>query len=193
MIGGAAVRWSDLFDDLEGRGEALERAERDAEVADRTRGEVGQVTLLNRLRSNVGRRVSLRLSGGVTVVGTLERVGADWLLLTSPNEVVVPMAAVSSVANLPLEAVSPGGVAVVASRLSFSSALRAIAVDRARVTVMLSDGSTVSGTPDRVGHDFVDIAVHHLDEAPRPAAVTMRTTVAYAAITRVTRESAGWA
>lgn len=187
------MRWSDLFDDLEGQGESLARAERDAEVADRTRAEVGQLTLLNRLRADVGRRVSLRLTGAVTVVGTLERVGADWLLLTSPNEVVVPMAAVISVANLPLDAVSPDGVARVASRLTLASALRAIAVDRARVTVMLHDGSTVSGTPDRVGSDFVDIAVHHLDEAPRPAAVTMRTTVAYAAITRVTRESAGWA
>lgn len=187
------MRWTDLFDDLEGRGDALCRAERDVEVADRTRSEVGQLTLLNRLRASVGRQVSLRLAGAVTVVGTLERVGADWLLLTSPNEVVVPMAAVSSVANLPLDATSPQGVAVVASRLTFASALRAIAVDRARVTVMLADGSTVSGTPDRVGGDFVDIAVHHLDEAPRPAAVTMRTTVAYAAITRVTRESGGWA
>lgn len=187
------MRWSNLFDDLEGRGDALERAEREMEVADRTRAEVGQVMMLNRLRFNVGSRVSLRLVSAVGVVGTLERVGADWLLLSTPNEVVVPMAAVSSVANLPWAAVSPEGVTVVSSRLTFASALRAIAVDRARVTVMLVDGSTVSGTPDRVGGDFVDIAVHHLDEAPRAAAVTMRSTVAYRAITRVTRESGGWA
>lgn len=187
------MRWSDLFDDLEGHGAALERAERDAEVADRTRTEVAQLTLLNRLRSNVGRPVSLRLSGAVAVVGTLERMGANWLLLTTPNEVMVPVAAVISVANLPLTTVSPEGVGLVASRLTFASALRAIAVDRARITVMLIDGSTVSGTPDRVGSDFVDIAVHHGDEAPRAAAVTMRTTVAYAAITRITRESGGWA
>ncbi|MGI8701840.1 MAG: hypothetical protein ACR2JU_11645 [Nocardioidaceae bacterium] len=187
------MRWTDLFADLEAEVGALERSELHAEVADRTRAEVGQVTLLNRLRSDVGSEVSLRLSGAVTVVGTLERVGADWLLVTSPNEVVVPMAAVSSVANLPLDAVSPEGLSPVASRLTFSSALRAIAVDRARVTVMLTDGTTVAGTPDRVGHDFLDIAVHHLDEAPRSSAVTMRTTVAYAAITRVTRESRGWA
>ncbi len=186
------MRWSDLFDDLEGQAEALGRAELDAEVADRTRAEIGHITLLNRLRSNVGRQVSLRLSGSARVVGTLDRVGADWLLVTTPSEVVVPMAAVCSVADLPLGALSPEAVPVVASRLTMSSALRAISIDRARVTVVLTDGSTVSGTPDRVGSDFVDIAVHHLDEAPRPAAVTMRTTVAYAAITRVTRESAGW-
>ena len=187
------MRWSDLFDDLEGVGDAIGRAERDAEVADRTRAEIGQLTLLNRFHSSVGSQISLRLTGSVAVTGTLERVGADWLLLNTPNEVVVPIAAVSSAANLSVHSVSRQGVSAVASRLTLSSALRAMTTDRARVTVMLTDGSTVSGTPDRVGSDFLDIAVHHLDEAPRAAAVTMRTTVAYAAILRVTRETTGWA
>ena len=187
------MRWSDLFDDLEGQAEALSRAERAAEVADRTRAEVGRLTLLNRLRSNVGRQVALRLIGSGAVSGTLERVGLDWLLLTCPNDVVVPMSAVATVANLPWDSVSPAGVGAVASRLTLSSVLRAIAVDRARIAVVLRDGTTVSGTPDRVGADFIDIAVHQDDEAPRAAAVTMRTTVSYGAIGKVMRESSGWA
>lgn len=187
------MRWQDLFDDLEGQAQSWQRAERDAEVADRTRAEVGQITLLNRLRSNEGRRVSVRLVGGGSASGDVVRVGVDWVLLACPHEVVVPVAAIATAANLPWEAVSPEGVAVVTSRLTLSSAFRAIAVGRARVTVLLRDQSTVSGTPDRVGRDFVDIAVHHEDEAPRTCLVSMRTTIAFGAISAVTRDQGTWA
>jgi hypothetical protein len=187
------VRWEDLFEDLEGQAESWERADRDAEVADRTRSEVGQLTLLNRLRSNEGRGVSIRLIGGLSVSGMLVRLGVDWMLLACPHEVVVPIAAVATASNLPWDAVSPHGVGAVASRLTLSSVFRAMAVDRARVTVVLRDQATVSGTPDRVGRDFVDLAVHHEDEAPRAAAVSMRTTVAYEAISAVMRDRGSWA
>jgi len=186
------MRWEDLFADLEGQAESWERAERDAEVADRTRSEVGQLTLMSRLRSNQGREVSLRLTAGASVSGTLLRLGADWLLLGCPHETVVPVVGIATVSDLPWGAVSPAGVEAVGSRLTLSSVFRAFAVDRARVTVLLSDHSTVSGTPDRVGRDFVDLAVHDADEAPRATAVSRRTTVAYAAISAVTRGRGSW-
>lgn len=187
------MRWQDLFDDLEGQAESWQRTERDAEVADRTRAEVGQLTLLSRLRSNVGRQVSVRLVGGGSASGKVERLGVDWVLLACPQEVVVPLAAIATAANLPWDAVSPAGIEVVASRLSLSSVFRSMAVDRARVTVLLRDQSSVSGTPDRVGRDFVDIAVHHEDEAPRADRVSMRTTIAFAAVSAVTRGRGTWA
>src|SRR4051794_33577098 len=115
------MRWEDLFDDLEGQAESLEREEREAEVADRTRSEVGQVTLISRLRSNEGRGVSLRLTGGASYSGTLVRLGADWMLLSCPGEVVVPLSGVATLANLPWSSVSPDGVEVVTSRLTLSS------------------------------------------------------------------------
>ena len=61
------MRWEDLFDDLEGQAESLQRVERDAEVADRTRAEVGQLTLMSRLRSNEGREIALRLTSGASI------------------------------------------------------------------------------------------------------------------------------
>jgi hypothetical protein len=155
---------------------------------------VGRLTLLNRLRSNLGREVSLVLTGAGPVSGRIERVGVDWALLSGPQDVLVVMAAVASVADLPRESVSPSAVGAVASRLTFASALRAIAVDRSRVTMVLTDGTSVAGTPDRVGADFVDVAVHPDDVAPRATAVTKRTTVAYRAISTVVREPdvSGW-
>ncbi|MDX6296176.1 MAG: hypothetical protein QOI51_33, partial [Nocardioidaceae bacterium] len=135
------MRWSELFDDLEARADSLARAERETEVADRTRAEIGRLTLLNRLRSGVGRELSLRVLGCGAVIGTLERVGTDWLLLTCPQEIVVPVAAVATVVDLPWESVSPEGVGAVTSRLTLASAMRALAVDRARVVVVLRDGT----------------------------------------------------
>jgi hypothetical protein len=185
------VRWNDLFDDLEGSGAAMEQAERRLEIADRTRAEVARVLLLNRLRASEGRHLTVYALGAVRMSGRLDRVGADWLLLACPVEVLVPLGAVARILDLPPEAVSPAGVGVVASRLSLGSALRAIAVDRARVAVALRDGTTLAGTPDRVGADFVDIAQHD-DIAPRVSGVTSRTTIPYAAISTITRDPAGW-
>jgi len=185
------VRWDDLFEDLEAQADSWQRLEREAEVAERTRSEVGQLTLLNRLRSNESGEVTLRLLGGSALTGTLTRLGRDWLLLQCPQEVVVPVAAVATAADLPLRSVDAGGVSPVASRLTLSSVLRALAMDRARVVVALRDRSTVSGVPDRVGADFVDLAIPDLDE-PGRAALGRRVTVAYDAISAVTREPGGW-
>ncbi len=44
-----AVRWDDLFDDLEGQAEHARRQDLAAEVADRTRREQATVTLADRV------------------------------------------------------------------------------------------------------------------------------------------------
>jgi hypothetical protein len=186
------MRWEELFDDLEGQADALQRADRDAEVADRTRAEVGQVTLLSRLRALEGDSVSVRLGNGDALSGTLVRLGVDWMLLACPQEVVVPMTGIATLDDLPWHSVSAAGVGVVASRLTLSSAFRAMAVDRARITIRLHDGTSVSGTPDRVGKDFVDLALHHEDQGPRIRAVSRRTTVAYLAVSAVVRDPSSW-
>jgi hypothetical protein len=48
------MRWDALFADLEAQAEALERAERAAEVDERARIEVGALGLLERLRPAIG-------------------------------------------------------------------------------------------------------------------------------------------
>lgn len=186
------MRWRDLFDDLLGQADALARLERDTEVADRTRSEVGQQTLINRLRGQQAGTLRLSVLGGRAFAGVLERVGADWLLLGGERETVVRVAAITSIADLPRAALAPDAVSPVARRLTLSSALRALAVDRARVTVLMVDGSTVSGTPSRVGRDFVDLALHPTDVAPRAAAVTGWVTLAQAAISAVIRDVRSW-
>lgn len=186
------MRWQDLFADLEGHAAALDRAEIDAEVADRTRAEIAQLTLLNRLRAQIGRRVVVTISGAGSLSGQLVQVGANWLLLNAPDEVVVPISAITTVSDLPTTAVSPEGVGHVAGRLPMSAALRAIAIDRCAVTVLMRAGDAITGTPDRVGADFVDLAVHEIGEAPRQSAVRRRVTVGFGAIGAVRRSRQGW-
>ena len=75
-------RLFDLLDDLEGQAEALYAAERDAELADRSRAEYAGVTLAGRLMASVGRDVLLDLDGTGPVRGELRRVGTGWCLVS---------------------------------------------------------------------------------------------------------------
>ena len=72
-------------------------------------------------------------------------------------------------------------------RLGLTAALRAIARDRAAVSVGLVDGTVVSGTLDRVGLDFVEISEHAVGDPRRPGQVSAVRTVAHTGLARITR------
>lgn len=186
------MRWERLFDDLEGQAQAWDSAELESEILDRTRGELGQLLLVNRLRAAVGTQVQLQVAGAGPVTGILTRLGSDWLMLAGSADVVVPLAAVSVVDNLGSEAVSPAGVGRVDARAPLTAALRAIAVDRCPVQITLRDGSHLTGTPARVGRDFVDLTSHDVGDRPRASAVRGRATVSFAALATVRRLEADW-
>ncbi|HEV7206583.1 MAG TPA: hypothetical protein VGN18_18395 [Jatrophihabitans sp.] len=163
------MRWNGLFDDLEAQAEVLERGQRAAEIEERTRGEIGGLGVLDRLRAALGQPLRLRVDGGLAVAGTLVRVGPDWLLLDegAGREVVVPTAALLGVRGLGRYSTAPGSAGVVASRLGLRHALRGIARDRSAVRVHLRDGATVDATIDRIGGDYVEAAVHPAGELRR--------------------------
>jgi hypothetical protein len=168
-----------LFDDLEGQAQALYDAEREAEVADRSRAEYQQVTLASRLMASVGTEVGLQVTGIGTVHGELQRVTAEWCLLAARGqEWIVPLAAVTVVREA-----SPRSVPEVAwsplTRLGLGSALRRLAEAGERCLVHLDDGSRHEGRLTRVGADFVEALGDHgatlLVGFPRLAAVQSRT------------------
>ena len=189
------MRWQELFADLEAQAAAEERVELEAEIADRSRGELAEVELMQRLSGNLGAQVSLRLVGTVEVRGRLTTVGADWLLLDSgagAGERLVPVHAVLAVRDLGPRAASEQARGAVMSRLGLASPLRAIVRNRAEVRLVLTDGSQHVGTPERVGADHLDLHLHEAGEVVRRSPDEGRMTVPFSAITVVRLVTSGW-
>jgi hypothetical protein len=184
------VRWEQLFADLEAQLDAAAVAELAAEVDDRTRHALGEITVGQRLRAATGERVKLGLPGPVPACeGTVTRTGADWVLLTTPAgqlpvlQTLVPAVAIEWISGLgrAADVSDPGPVA---ARLGLRSALRALARDRVAVTVT-TRGGVITGTVDRVGADHLDVAVHPLDVPRRREAVRGVRTVLFTALASV--------
>jgi hypothetical protein len=167
------MRWQALFDDLEAQIEAAEAADLQAEVADRTRREVALLRVVDRLRAAAGHPVAVSVHGAGVVHGRLLDVGEDWALLeeSAGREALVPLEAVLAITGLGLRTGVPGSEGEVGRRLDLRWALRGLARNRAGVTIVLRDGSAVTGTLDRVGSDHVDVAERTPGEARRASAV----------------------
>jgi hypothetical protein len=178
------VRWDRLFSDLDAQLAAADAAELAGEVSDRTRREVNRLHLADRARLAIGAELTAGLRGAGTVSGRLEREGPGWWLLTGAGglDQLVCTHALSWVTGLPALAGDPDAQSVVAARLGLNYALRGIARDRSPVTVVLTDASTSTGTIDRVGADFLDLAEHAPGEARRPGAVRSARSIALSAI-----------
>jgi hypothetical protein len=161
------MRWQALFDDLEAQATALDQAARAAQVGDRIRGESGSVSLFDRSRAGIGAFIRIRLAGVATVAGQLMRCGPDWLLVDDGDgrETLVATRWLLSVSGLGRYSAPPPGP--VDSGLGMRHVLRGVARDRSPVQVWLGDGTLVTGTLDRVGADFVELAAHSDGELRR--------------------------
>ena len=154
--------WEDelfaLFDDLEAEAGSLHAADRDAEVADRSRAEYAQVTLASRLMASLGTEVTIDVLGIGPLTGSVERLAEGWLLLsTGDHDWVVNAGLINavtgaSVRSVPEVAWSP------LTRLGLGSALRRISETGERCLLHLRDGSRHEGTLRRVGADFCELA-----------------------------------
>ncbi|GAA3826439.1 hypothetical protein [Nocardioides panacisoli] len=154
--------WEDelfaLFDDLEAEAGSLHAAERDAEVADRSRAEYQQVTLASRLMASLGTEVTIDVVGIGPLTGSVERLAEGWLLLSTGdhdwvvNSRLVGAVTGASVRSVPEVAWSP------LTRLGLGSALRRISEAGERCLLHLRDGSRHEGTLRRVGADFCELA-----------------------------------
>ena len=164
------MRWQQLFADLQAQFEAEETAAEQAESASRARAEVGSLVIVDRLRGAVGLPLVLACGAAGAVSGVLVEVGPDWLLVEDDGarQCLVALAAVRSVAGLGRRTAVPGPAVAVRGQWDLRRALRGLARDRSGVQIVLDDGGVLSGTLDRVGADYVELAEHAVD-APRRA------------------------
>ena len=182
------MRWSRLFADLESQLDALVSAEMDGEVAERTRIELSGVRLVDRLRAVEDHPIEVHCGAAGSFRGRVRGAGADWLLVVEPSaaEALVPIRAMTGIVGLG-RAVAPQEQTVTAWHLGLRAALRGIARDRAPVRLSLVDGRTRTGTIDRVGADFLDLAEHSAGEPRRAAAVSAEIAVPLEAVAVVRR------
>lgn len=182
------MRWNALFADLESQFAALEGGDLYGEVADRIRTEVGRIALLDRLRAAVGTVVRIDLVNGRSVRGELLRVGKDCVLIVSgrSEEWLVPAVALAAVHGL--DPWAERAEDPIAAKLGLAHLLRGIARDRSPVTVYAVGGDQpVSGTIDRVGADFIELAEHPLDVPRRRGEVSNHRLVPTAALIAIRR------
>jgi len=159
MLGEA--RWDALFEDLEAQAWNQVRVERAAEVDVAARVEIARLHLVDRVRPAVGSALRLRCDGGLILAGRLVRVGPDWILLEEGpgREALVALAGVLSVGGLGRLSAVPGSEGAVTPRLGLAAALRGVARDRSSVRLHCRDSTVLTGTIDRVGLDFVELAL----------------------------------
>jgi hypothetical protein len=167
------MRWDQLFADLEGQAQVAQAADVAAEVADRTRREVGRLRLVDRLRAATGARLVVRVLGGEVATGVVADVGADWVLLEQEGAraALVPLSAVVALSAPGPRSELPRSEGEVEARLDLRYALRRLVRDRAVVELVLTDGTVVAGTFDRVAADHVELAQHQPEQARRARAV----------------------
>jgi hypothetical protein len=176
------MRWDRLFAELEGRFDELAAEQAAAERADRERVAIGAVTALERLAGALDRPIRVGLAGGAVVAGNLRVVGPDWLLVAEgeQRDCVVPWRSVAVVHGATVATgPPPSGLAL---RLDLRYALRGLARDRAPVLVAMAGwtgggpspsgaSGEIAGTIDRVGADFIEVALHAAWEPRRAGAV----------------------
>jgi hypothetical protein len=178
---GVVVAWEErllaVLDDLEQQAEGLSLAARETDVAELGRAEYAEVDLAARLHASVGRVVQLDLAGWGRRDVLLERVGrgcavARELRPGSPAA-VLNLDHLRGAAGLDPGA-RPEELRRVTARLGLASALRHLAEEVDRVTVVRTDGEHRTGALARLGADFLEL----VGETGRVEVVPLAVTVA---------------
>lgn len=178
------MRWDRLFADLEGQLEAAAAGRLDADIADRTRRELAATTFEGRLRAAAGRVVELSVAGIGAMTGELRRVGPGWLMveIAGGPPAVVAARFVTAARDLPVATREVDDAASQDPATGLVAVLRVLARDRTATAVVLATGATFTGTVDRVGTDYLDLAEHSLDEPRRSSVIRGVRTLATSAV-----------
>lgn len=149
---GRAMRWDELFEDLEAQAEAQDAVEREDLVAEVDAAESARLLLLDRLgRGDVAK---VALASGLIVEGAVADVGVGWFLLRArPRELLVALRGVEWLEGA--TRADPDRERT-ARRLGLGHVLRGLAAREVEVVVETRNHD-VAGTVTRTGADHVDV------------------------------------
>jgi len=146
-----------LFEDLEQQAAGFHLAERDAELADRARGEYAAVSFASRVHASLGREVTLTTGGGEVVEGTLMQAGVDWCRVSGAGRTwLVRLAGVVTASGMSVRAL-PEAARPAVARLTFGSALHRLAEESAEVLLHVEAVGGLRVRVLRIGADFVEV------------------------------------
>jgi hypothetical protein len=176
-----------VFDELEAEFEAGLRREADQETVAAVRAELGSTVLWEQLARRLGTDM-VATAGDRVLRGSAVASYPEFLVLRADDgaEHLIPYGPAVSVvlpAEPPPLRPTPGPVI---RRYQLALALRELARRRDPVRVALGDGTSVDGTIEAVGRDYLELAEHDPGEARRRAAVRARRFVGFTAIVAVT-------
>jgi hypothetical protein len=175
-----------VFDDLEAEFEAGLRREAEQETTAAVRAELGATVLWEQLARRVDCEVTA-VAGGRVLRGEVVAGYPEFLVLRAAGgaEHLIRYGPAVSFA-LPAEPppLRPAPAPAV-RRYQFALALRELARRREPVRVALGDGTSLDGTIEAVGSDYLEIAEHDPGEARRRSAVRTRRFVGFAAVAAV--------
>ena len=181
------MRWDSLFNDMESQFAEADRLSLDAEINERTRIDMVNVEFADRLRGALGCRLGVHLACGEVFHGTLSHAGADALVLDEErHQVLIPYAA--ALRYVGLGRWSQPEASPVRRAIGLAHSLRALARDRTELSVTLGNGAgsvRMEGVIDRVGKDFIDLAVVAAGEARRSGQVSQVSTIPFPALAAV--------
>jgi hypothetical protein len=176
-----------VFDELEAEFEAGLRREAEQETVAAVRAELGSTVLWEQLARRLGTDM-VAIAGGRVLRGSAVASYPEFLVLRADDgaEHLVrygPAVSIVLPAEPPPLRPTPGPAV---RRYQLALALRELARRRDPVRVDLGDGTSVDGTIEAVGGDYLEIAEHDPGEARRRAAVRARRFVGFAAVVAVT-------
>jgi len=187
------MRWDALFNDIESQLAEADRLALDAEINERTRAELVSLSLEDRLRASLGYRIGVHLLCGESARGELTHAGADALVLDEdPYQVLVPYAAVARYVGLGRHAQAESSS--VRRSIGLAHSLRGLARDRTElaVTVGGAAGSVhLAGVIDRVGRDYIDLAVVMPGEVRRSQGVSQVSAIPFAGLAMIRSRKVG--
>jgi hypothetical protein len=181
------MRWDALFNDLESQFTEADRLALNAEINERARAELVGLELADRLRGVLGCRLTVYLDSGESFTGALMHAGGDALVLhEEQHQILIPYAAAARYVGL--GRLSAAETSPVRKRLGLSHALRGMARDRAELSVLVGNASgsvRLAGVIDRVGKDYLDLAVLSPGEVRRKHQVSQVATIPFTALAAI--------